>query len=137
MPFSPFTQSDSSTNIKDSTTSNLAIVPAFALPAYSASKAALNAFILCLRDQLRNSSVKIIEVSPPPVQSESTCVETSYFCAIADTYKRNYTTTWIPKRADSSGCQCTILWMRRSKASRLEVIKSLLGLLDPRTLSMI
>ena len=54
----------------DSTGSHLAIVPASTLPAYSASKAALNVFVLCLRDQLRNSSVKIIEISPPPVQSK-------------------------------------------------------------------
>ncbi|KIX04647.1 uncharacterized protein Z518_05517 [Rhinocladiella mackenziei CBS 650.93] len=52
------------------TGSNLAIVPATGLPAYSASKAALNAFVLCLRDQLRNSRVKVIELSPPPVQTE-------------------------------------------------------------------
>ncbi|CAD6581187.1 MAG: hypothetical protein ASARMPREDX12_000385 [Alectoria sarmentosa] len=52
------------------TGSNLAIVPASSIPAYSASKAALNAFVLCLRDQLRNSSVKVIEVSPPRVQTE-------------------------------------------------------------------
>ncbi|OAL20072.1 hypothetical protein AYO22_09222 [Fonsecaea multimorphosa] len=38
------------------TGSNLAIIPASPLPAYSASKAALSAFVLCLRDQLRNSS---------------------------------------------------------------------------------
>lgn len=53
-----------------STGSNLAIVPSASLPAYSASKAALNAFILCLREQLRDSSVKVIELSPPPVQSK-------------------------------------------------------------------
>ena len=52
-----------------STGSNLATVPASSLPAYSASKAALNSFVLCLRDQLRNASVKVIEISPPPVQS--------------------------------------------------------------------
>ncbi|GKZ19554.1 hypothetical protein AbraIFM66951_011269 [Aspergillus brasiliensis] len=52
------------------TSSNLAFVPATSMPAYSASKAALNTFILCLRDQLRDSSVKIIEVSPPAVQTE-------------------------------------------------------------------
>ncbi|RAK97374.1 oxidoreductase, short-chain dehydrogenase/reductase family [Aspergillus ibericus CBS 121593] len=52
------------------TSSNLAIVPAVWAPAYSASKAALNAFLLCLRDQLRNSSIKVIEVSPPAVQTE-------------------------------------------------------------------
>ncbi len=55
-----------------STGSNLAIVPAPTLPAYSASKAALNAFVLCLRDQLRDTSVKVIELSPPPVQSTYT-----------------------------------------------------------------
>ncbi|KAK5212449.1 hypothetical protein LTR41_001395 [Exophiala xenobiotica] len=52
------------------TGSNLAIVPAPSLPAYSASKAALNAFVLCLREQLRSSWVKVIELSPPPVQTE-------------------------------------------------------------------
>ncbi|OAL32776.1 hypothetical protein AYO20_07732 [Fonsecaea nubica] len=26
--------------------------------------------VLCLRDQLRNSTVKVIEISPPPVQTE-------------------------------------------------------------------
>lgn len=55
-----------------STGSNLAIVPAWNMPAYSASKAALNCFTLCLREQLTNagSSVKVLEVSPPPVQTE-------------------------------------------------------------------
>ena len=52
------------------TTSNLAIVPAAMLPSYSASKAALNAFVLCLREQLRESTVKVIELSPPVVQTE-------------------------------------------------------------------
>lgn len=42
------------------------------MPAYSASKAALNCFTLCLRDQLANagSNVKVLEISPPPVQTE-------------------------------------------------------------------
>lgn len=53
-----------------STGSNLAIVPAATLPAYSASKAALNVFTLCLREQLRHSSTRVIEISPPPVQSK-------------------------------------------------------------------
>ncbi|KAF7169689.1 hypothetical protein CNMCM5623_002353 [Aspergillus felis] len=52
------------------TGSNVAIVPAAPLPAYSASKAALNVFTLCLRDQLQNSNVAVIEISPPPVQTE-------------------------------------------------------------------
>lgn len=53
-----------------STGSNLAIIPAASLPAYSASKAALNAFTLCLREQLRHSQTSVIEISPPPVQSK-------------------------------------------------------------------
>ena len=42
------------------------------MPAYSASKAALNSFTLCLREQLTyaSSNVKILEVSPPVVQTE-------------------------------------------------------------------
>ena len=42
------------------------------MPAYSASKAALNCFTLCLRDQLANagSTVRVLEISPPPVQTE-------------------------------------------------------------------
>lgn len=64
------TQLDTIATDRTSTGSNVAIVPASTLPAYSASKAALNVFTLCLRDQLRNTSVKIIEISPPQVQSE-------------------------------------------------------------------
>jgi len=52
------------------TGSNLAIVPASVLPGYSASKAALNVFTLCLREQLKSSNINVIEVSPPPVQTE-------------------------------------------------------------------
>lgn len=42
------------------------------MPAYSASKAALNCFILCLREQLANagSDIKVLELSPPIVQTE-------------------------------------------------------------------
>ncbi|PLB54530.1 oxidoreductase [Aspergillus steynii IBT 23096] len=52
------------------TGTNLAIVPAAPMPAYSAAKAALNAFVLCLRHQLQKTNVKVIEVSPPAVQTE-------------------------------------------------------------------
>ncbi|KAJ5691961.1 hypothetical protein N7462_001384 [Penicillium macrosclerotiorum] len=52
------------------TGSNIAIVPAATLPAYCASKAALNVFTLCLRENLQNTNVKVIEISPPPVQTE-------------------------------------------------------------------
>jgi short-subunit dehydrogenase involved in D-alanine esterification of teichoic acids len=53
-----------------STGTHLSIVPASPLAAYSASKAALNSFVLCLRDQLRNTNVDVIEISPSVVQSK-------------------------------------------------------------------
>ncbi|KAJ5383470.1 Glucose/ribitol dehydrogenase [Penicillium concentricum] len=52
------------------TTSLLALVPAPRIPAYSAAKAALNAFVYCLRDQLRESNVQVIELAPPLVSTE-------------------------------------------------------------------
>ncbi|KAI9931386.1 hypothetical protein ASPWEDRAFT_49792 [Aspergillus wentii DTO 134E9] len=64
-----FTQRQTPTGIIF-TGSNLAIVPAARLSAYSASKAALNVFTLCLREQLRETNIKVVEVSPPPVQTE-------------------------------------------------------------------
>ncbi|KAL8709218.1 MAG: hypothetical protein Q9220_005960 [cf. Caloplaca sp. 1 TL-2023] len=68
--FLPFLQKKSSPTSIIFTNSNLAWVPAANLPTYSATKSALSSFILCLRLQLQGSSVKIIEVSPPPVQTE-------------------------------------------------------------------
>ena len=55
---------------KVSTSTHLALVPASPLSVYSASKAALNAFVLCLREQIRNSSVKIIKLLPAVTQTE-------------------------------------------------------------------
>ncbi|KAL7949443.1 NAD(P)-binding protein [Trichoderma barbatum] len=53
------------------TGSTLALIPAFVLPAYSASKAALRAFFECLRRQNQGfSNVKFIEILPPAVQTE-------------------------------------------------------------------
>ncbi|KAK4041539.1 hypothetical protein C8A01DRAFT_14718 [Parachaetomium inaequale] len=52
------------------TGSLIAAVPAVAVPAYSASKAALNAFVCCLRRQYRGTNTRIIEVWPPLVQTE-------------------------------------------------------------------
>lgn len=40
------------------------------MTAYSASKAALDSFILCLREQLRETNVNLIHISPPLVQTE-------------------------------------------------------------------
>ena len=68
--FLPFLMSKKAETSLIYTGTNLALIPASTLPAYSISKAALNTFVLCLRDQLRNSSVKVIELSPPVVQTE-------------------------------------------------------------------
>ncbi|KAL2171142.1 hypothetical protein VTG60DRAFT_3657 [Thermothelomyces hinnuleus] len=51
------------------TGSVLAAIPGVTVPAYSASKAALNAYIMCLRRQNKGSATKIIEIWPPAVQS--------------------------------------------------------------------
>jgi short-subunit dehydrogenase involved in D-alanine esterification of teichoic acids len=53
-----------------STTSNLAITPLVRCAGYSASKAALHAFILCLREQVQGEQLKIVELYPPAVQTE-------------------------------------------------------------------
>ncbi|KAK3170602.1 hypothetical protein OEA41_002683 [Lepraria neglecta] len=52
------------------TTSGLALVPIIRCANYCASKAALHHYILCLREQLRGSNVKIVELYPPAVQTE-------------------------------------------------------------------
>ncbi len=66
------------------TTSLLAFVPAVTCPSYSASKAALNTYILCLRRQNQGSNTKIIEISPPAVQSEPLSFSLPCCCLVAD-----------------------------------------------------
>ncbi|KAI4244182.1 MAG: hypothetical protein LQ352_006910 [Teloschistes flavicans] len=70
--FTQSIQSLSLTEIRASTGSHIAVIPAAGLPAYCASKAALNSFVLSLRMQLASakSAVKIIEISPPVVRTE-------------------------------------------------------------------
>jgi uncharacterized oxidoreductase len=51
-------------------TSALAMVPAAKMPAYCASKAAMHSYTQSLRFQLRDTSVQVIEVIPPWVQTE-------------------------------------------------------------------
>lgn len=51
------------------TGTHLSIIPAPIMPAYSASKAALDAFLVCLREQLRSTEVAVVHLSPPLVQS--------------------------------------------------------------------
>jgi len=52
-------------------TSGLAFVPMAASPTYSASKSALHAYTLCLREQLRGL-VSVVEWVPPGLQTELT-----------------------------------------------------------------
>lgn len=52
------------------TTSALALIPAAPVPNYSATKAAMHAFILALRTQLEDTNVKVLELLPPAVQTE-------------------------------------------------------------------
>ncbi|CAI7618185.1 unnamed protein product [Penicillium glandicola] len=68
--FTPFLMSKSTPTSFIFTTSLLALVPAPRIAAYSAAKAALNAFLYCLRDQLRESNVKVIDLAPPLVSTE-------------------------------------------------------------------
>lgn len=55
-----------------SVSSALSLVPILRCPNYCASKAALHHFVLVLREQLKGSKVKIIEIFPPAVQSKYT-----------------------------------------------------------------
>lgn len=45
--------------------SGLAFVPFTISPIYSAAKAGLHAYTRCLREQLRNTPVRVVEVAPP------------------------------------------------------------------------
>ncbi|WGS53781.1 SDR family NAD(P)-dependent oxidoreductase [Paraburkholderia sp. D15] len=50
-------------------TSGLAFVPFPAAPVYSASKAALHAYTLCLRAQLADAGVSVVELAPPGTET--------------------------------------------------------------------
>jgi uncharacterized oxidoreductase len=50
--------------------SGLAFVPSAFVPAYSATKAALHSYAQSLRFQLRQTSIQVIEIAPPYVQTE-------------------------------------------------------------------
>ena len=51
-------------------TSALAMMPAAMMPSYCASKAAMHSYTQSLRYQLRNTSLQVIEIIPPWVQTE-------------------------------------------------------------------
>jgi len=50
--------------------SGLAFVPLAATPTYSATKAAIHSWSMALRQQLKASSVEVVEIAPPYVQTE-------------------------------------------------------------------
>lgn len=50
--------------------SGLAFVPMVATPTYSATKAAIHSYSISLRHQLAGTSVEVIEIAPPYVQTE-------------------------------------------------------------------
>ncbi|MES2912896.1 MAG: SDR family oxidoreductase [Pseudomonadota bacterium] len=52
------------------TSSGLAFVPRAAYPSYCGSKAFIHAWLQSLRFQLRNTSVEVLELAPPYVQTE-------------------------------------------------------------------
>jgi uncharacterized oxidoreductase len=51
-------------------TSGLAYVPLAMTPTYNATKAALRSYSMSLRHQLRDTSVKVLELAPPAVQTD-------------------------------------------------------------------
>lgn len=53
-------------------TSGLAFVPLALFPSYSATKAALHSYTESLRHQLRGTSIQVLELAPPQVQTELT-----------------------------------------------------------------
>ena len=50
--------------------SGLAFVPMTAVPTYCATKAAIHSYSMSLREQLRQTSVSVVELVPPYVQTE-------------------------------------------------------------------
>lgn len=68
--FLPFFQKQTTESALVYVTSGLALVPIPRCSNYCASKAALHQFILCLRAQLRDSRIRVIEIYPPAVQTE-------------------------------------------------------------------
>ncbi|HEY2420834.1 MAG TPA: SDR family NAD(P)-dependent oxidoreductase [Neobacillus sp.] len=69
MLFAPFFAKKEDATIVN-VTSGLAFTPAMFAPIYSATKAALHSFTMSLRYQLTETSVEVIEVAPPAVNTD-------------------------------------------------------------------
>jgi len=69
MLFAPFFATKESATILN-VTSGLAFTPFAIAPIYSATKAALHSFTVSLRHQLSDTSVEVIEVAPPAVNTD-------------------------------------------------------------------
>ncbi|KAL9066976.1 MAG: hypothetical protein Q9161_007220 [Pseudevernia consocians] len=68
--FLPFLETKKEESALIYTTSSLALVPIVRCANYCASKAAMHHYLLCLREQLKGSTVKVVELFPPAVQTE-------------------------------------------------------------------
>ncbi|HWU42322.1 MAG TPA: SDR family NAD(P)-dependent oxidoreductase, partial [Bdellovibrio sp.] len=69
MLFIPFLQRQKTAYIMN-VTSGLAFVPIHFLPTYCATKAGLHSFTQTLRYQLKNTSIRVIEIAPPAVNTD-------------------------------------------------------------------
>ncbi|MCJ1471449.1 hypothetical protein MMC13_000088 [Lambiella insularis] len=68
--FLPFLMSKAEESSVIFTTSGLALIPMMRCANYCASKAALHHWILVLREQLKDTKIKVVELLPPAVQTE-------------------------------------------------------------------
>ena len=68
--FLPFLQAKDGESALIYISSGLALVPIPRVANYCATKAALHQWILCLREQLKSSKIKVVEIYPPAVQTE-------------------------------------------------------------------
>ncbi len=69
MLFIPFLQKQNDPYIMN-VTSGLAFLPLSFMSTYCATKAALHSFTLSLRHQLKNTSIKVVEIIPPAVNTD-------------------------------------------------------------------